>query len=172
MRSFLGFAGLAFLVVPVVKTGICLLPSIPVAGLFEPRIFSKACWHISRKVYVGIAVVALVQIISESLSVLPPVEIHRAFGAIMIAPLVEELWRAAIILPILEAFGVPAGVALTALLWALPHPYFWTALIQQTILCLIFIRTNRSLPATISAHFVINVIAVFHIGLPRLLAHI
>jgi hypothetical protein len=138
---------------------------IPVAYIFDSRVFSQEYWRFSQRGFLGIAVIATLQVIFESCASLPPTNSYAAFGAIVIAPFVEEFARAVMICPLMARLGSPAGLAVTALLWAWPHDFFWIALAQQSILCLIFVYTRKSLPAVIAAHFAMNVIATWHIGL-------
>ncbi len=150
---------------PLVRSGIYGVILIPVAYAFEPRIFSKEYWQVSSRAWVGIAIIALAQFIFESGVSLPPTDGYRKFEGVLIAPFVEELLRAVMICPLMARLGAPLGLVVTALLWTWPHDFFWIALAQQITLSLIFVYTRRSLPAVIAAHFVMNVIAAWHIGL-------
>jgi hypothetical protein len=157
--------GLTMLYEPIVCSGFYALLLIPVAYTYDPRIFAKGYWNISRRAWVGIGMIAVMQLLFESGNRLPPVADCREFAALLIAPFVEEFARAVMICPLMARLGSPAGLALTALLWAWPHDFFWLALTQQSILCLIFVCTRKSLPAVIAAHLIMNVIAIWHIGL-------
>ena len=148
----------------IFSTGVYGVLLIPVTYIFDSRVFSKEYWRFSRRGFLGIAVIATLQVIFESRASLPPSNSYAAFGAILIAPFVEELARAVMICPLMIRLGAPVGLAVTALLWAWPHDFFWLALVQQSVLCLIFVYTRRSLPSVIAAHFTMNVIAVWHIG--------
>ena len=161
----LRLTGLTMLYDPIVCSGIYMLLLIPVAYTYDPKIFSKGYWNISRRAWVGIGIIAAMQLLFESGTRLPPLAACRMFAALLIAPFVEEFARAVMICPLMARLGSPAGLALTALLWAWPHDFFWLALTQQSILCLIFVYTRKSLPAVIAAHLIMNVIAAWHIGL-------
>jgi membrane protease YdiL (CAAX protease family) len=160
----LRLTGLTVYYDPLVRSGLYGVLLIPVAYAFDPRIFSKPYWKVSPRACVGIAIIALAQFIFESGAPLPPIDNYRIFEGILVAPFVEELLRAVMIRPLMERLGGPVGLAVTALLWAWLHDFFWIALAQQTILCLISVYTRRSLPSAIGAHLVMNLIAVWHIG--------
>jgi membrane protease YdiL (CAAX protease family) len=163
--------GLSALSDPTLETGLYALPLIPVAYKFDPRIFSKAYWKFPSRAWAGIGVIGLMQFIFESGKPLPPLDHYIVFGALFVAPCVEELARAVMITPLMERLGGPAGLVITALLWAWLHDFFWVALAQQVILSLIFVYTRRSLPSAIAAHTVMNVIAAYHIGLHTIIPH-
>jgi membrane protease YdiL (CAAX protease family) len=131
---------------------------------FDPRIFSRTYWHFQfpASEWIGVVTLALFQVLAMTLSDLPLPPKYPALFAIFLAPVVEELARAVMISPLASRLGVFWSVTITSILWAVAHDLFWLALVQQLALSIIFVRTRKSLPAAITAHFVMNVIAVVY----------
>jgi hypothetical protein len=146
----------------VANTGLYGLLFIPLACAFDPRILSKAYWNFPKVGWVGVGAIILSQIAIEYFNPHPPVGHFRMVGGLLIGPLVEESVRAVMIRPLTHRLGVPFAVILTAVYWASLHTFFWTALIQQVILSLIFVYTRRSLSCAIVAHLGANLIAVWN----------
>jgi membrane protease YdiL (CAAX protease family) len=171
VSSLLSLENLSPLYNPIVNTGLYGLLLIPIAYKFDSRIFSKAYWAFPSRAWVGIGLIAVAQLLINFRVPRVPINHHRAIEAVLIAPFVEEVLRAVTICPLMQRLGGPAGLLVTALMWTWPHDFFWIALVQQTILSLIFVYTRKSLPATIAAHTVMNVIAVSQVGLRTLIPH-
>jgi membrane protease YdiL (CAAX protease family) len=129
---------------------------------FDRSVFSPAYWHVRFRhtEWAWVVLLAVFQLIVMATSSTPQPTLYYAISALALAPVVEELARAVMIVPLTERLGPLWGTVITSLLWALAHDLFWLALAQQIILCLIFLRTRRSLPVAILAHFLMNLIAV------------
>lgn len=149
----------------LIESGVYCLFLIPLVIVVETRTISKLYWRFSAAAWIGIPSIAFAQVLFESGDPLSPTSGYRAFAALAVSPLFEELLRAAMIGPLVENLGIPFGVAITVLSWAILHEFFWIACVQQLLLCILFLWSRRSLPTNIAAHFVMNVIAVWHISL-------
>lgn len=147
----------------IVDAQLYFLLFIPLAYLADKRVFSSELWTARRAMWVPVATMVVIQICIESVEPLPRTDVYRMFAAIALAPFVEELVRAVMMLAFTERFGVVSSIALTAFLTATAHAYFWTALFQQTLLSIIFWKSRRSLPAVMAAHLAMNLIAAWHV---------
>jgi hypothetical protein len=160
----MGWVGLARLVPAVVDSSFYLVLFIPLAYAFDRDIFSKEYWHFPARGWIGTIVLALVQIMIMSGDDTKLTR-YRAIGAILVAPFAEEVARAVMMSPLTIRFGTFWSVAITSALWAAAHQSFWIPLVQQTVLSTIFVLTRKSLPSSITAHLVMNLIAV---GYPQM----
>lgn len=147
----------------IVDAQLYFLLFVPLAYFTDKRIFSRELWTAPRAMWVPVVIMLLIQISIESMEPLPPVDRYRAFSAVFLAPIVEELVRAVMMLAFTEKFGTVLSIGLIAFLTATAHAYFWTALFQQVVLCIFFWKSRRSLPTTMASHLAMNLIAVFHI---------
>jgi membrane protease YdiL (CAAX protease family) len=137
---------------------------IPLAYLADRRVFSSELWTATPAIFAFVPVAAVAQLVAES--TLPPMQPANSYdmiAAILLAPFVEELVRAVMMLAFTEKLGTIFAVVLTASLTAAFHAFFWIALLTQTILCIVFVKSRRSLPTVMASHLAINVIAVLQV---------
>ena len=143
---------------------------IPLAYAFDRKISSREYWHFPASGWIGVIILAALQIMIMS-GRDSEVEYYRAIGSLLFAPFVEELARAVMVSPLTIRFGSFWAIAITSVLWAAAHNLFWTALVQQTVLTTIFILTRKSLPSSITAHLVMNLIVVAYPRMHALFPH-
>jgi membrane protease YdiL (CAAX protease family) len=137
---------------------------LPIVYWTDAKLFSGRHWHVPRRTWLAIAVVALVRLwllaIRPAMSDTNP-DWEAMLGALVFPPLVEEFVRAALIRLLLGRLGTWTAVVLTSMLVALCHAGFGMAFAQAILIGAIFLYTDQSLPAAMMVHFVMNAIAVY-----------
>lgn len=139
----------------------CLLV-IPLAYTYYPQVFTKRFWHFPGNSAKWILSLAVLHFLLLPLGGPPPGPIPKwyALGSIVLAPLVEEVVRAVLISPLIERWGTFWGVAITGTLTSLVHPVPLLVVIPVFAQTIMFVATDRSIPATALAHSVMNGIVV------------
>jgi membrane protease YdiL (CAAX protease family) len=168
--QMMGWVGLDRFRPAVVDGGLYGILLIPLAYAFDRKIFSREYWHFPASGWIGVIILAVLQIMMMS-GRDSEVEYYRAIGAVLVAPIVEELARAVMVSPLTIRLGSFWAIAITSALWAAAHNLFWIALVQQTVLTSIFVLTRKSLPSSITAHLVMNLIAVAYPRMHALFPH-
>lgn len=150
----------------IVDAQLYFLLFIPLAHYADRRVFSRELWRVPRAIWIPIPIVALMQVCIESATApLPSADPYTILGALLLAPFVEELIRAVMMLAFAEKFGAAFNIALTAFLTATVHEFFWIAFLMQTVLCIMFWKSRKSLPTAMLSHLTINLIAIFNVRL-------
>jgi hypothetical protein len=154
----------------VIDSDLYALLWIPLAYAFDPSIFENF-WHFPANAWPGISFLLLLQCIIMSVSRAPAPPRREVVGALLIAPVVEELARAVTMNGLMARINSFWAVLIASVFWAMAHNAFWIPLTQQIVLSTIFVKTRRAIPAVIAAHFLMNVMATIypqlHILYPR-----
>jgi membrane protease YdiL (CAAX protease family) len=143
---------------------------VPLAYLFDRSIFVDF-WRFPVRAWRGILFLLGLQYMIVSIfgTAAPPR--YQLVGILFIAPVVEELARAVSVHTLetrMDRFWV---VLFTSFFWALAHEQFWIPMLQQTVLTTIFVKSRKSIPVTITAHFLMNGLAVTYPRLHALFPH-
>jgi hypothetical protein len=145
----------------IIHAGLFEIPLLALIYFFAPWIFAREYWRFPANAWKGISALAILEIVIRfALHPAPVSNRYIVFSALAFAPVIEELARAVMIVPLIDKMGVEWACLVTSILWALFHQYFWVSLVQQLVLCTIFVCSQRSLPANITAHLILNIIAV------------
>jgi hypothetical protein len=139
---------------------------LALAYLFSPQVFTGSYWRFPSKSLKWVGLVVGVQaVVIRTIHYPWPVTLSHAAGDIVVAPLVEEVVRAVIVPPLVEKWGTSIGIAATTVGFALLHRDPLRAVAVQLALSLLFLYSNRSIPACATAHSLANGIAVWHAGI-------
>ncbi|MBI3474512.1 MAG: CPBP family intramembrane metalloprotease [Acidobacteria bacterium] len=160
VSALLGWLGLSDFNGPIVESGAYAFLLLPLVYWADPRVFTKELWRLPIHAWAGVVALAVLQVFINSIGPNPSLTKYRIFSAILVAPIIEEMARAAMQCTLLQRIGVFWAVVTTATLWATAHAHFWIALPQQLALSVIFVSCRKSLPATIIAHLVMNILAI------------
>ena len=156
-----------------IDSGLWEVLLIPIAYAFDPAIFSREYWRVSPRIWISSRawiVLAALLIFQITQTIHDPARMSPfdALIVVTVVPFVEELNRSVSMRSLWPRTGVVLATILTTLMWAFFHSYFWIAVVQQLLLTLIFVRTRGSLPATTSAHALMNAITYLS---PLLVTH-
>jgi membrane protease YdiL (CAAX protease family) len=152
---------------PVVGSGaLDHLLALALVYPFAPMIFSRKYFHWDVPLHKCLWIVALPAIKAGSMAIMGsvvPSFSRLELGVILaLAPTTEELARAVLIVPLADRLGAFWGVAITSVFYAMLHAWFWPNLFYQAGLSIIFLGTRRSLPAAMTAHFLVNLVVVLY----------
>lgn len=152
----------------VFDTGLSSAVIVPfLAFAFSPQVFKARYWRIPRKAWKGVLAVVALQMF---LIYIDPhghtITIQHAVAALVFAPLLEEIIRAVLLPPLMARWGTIIGIVGVTALTAFVHNYgFARAAVYQLALTIIFVKNDRSIPATAISHFVMNAIGVASLGI-------
>lgn len=141
---------------------------ILVVSYFRPALLAESRWRVRwRDILIGLSVGLSLPVIVWFLpkpSILAP-----AFGSrpnlafvpvVCLAPLLEEIvFRGAFLRSLTNHLPAIWGILVIALLDAFGHHSFWLAFPLHLALCTLYILTDHSLPASITAHIANNALA-------------
>ena len=148
------------------EPGFAQLPIVPLAYAFYPQAFSKRFWHLPRNTWDWLFGLAVLETIGLLIGYSAASVSRRvAFGTVLLGPLLEEIARAVLLSPILERWGRLWAIVITSVLTALAHPDPVHVALLVTLLTIMFVSTDRSIPATTLGHVLMNAFVVFAGGI-------
>ncbi len=145
-----------------------LLTCIIVFGLsvlFSPEVFSQEYWHFPQKAWKWVGGIVALQSAFLLVTQEPQEPVLRAVITVGLSPVLEEVVRAVIVVPLAQRWGVVLAVTLTGVVLGSLHSSPYSSTIVEAALSAMFIYTDRSIPATSFAHLLINAIALAAGGL-------
>lgn len=157
---------LKFLRPILLEASVYSILALPLAYLFSPRTFTMRHWHLPIGSLKWIVLIAALQLATVYMQPYPiPVNPYMAFGALITAPLVEEVVRAVMICPLVERWGPLWAVATTTILFTLIHPDPIRIFAGQVALAVLFLYSDCSILVCAIAHSLMNAVAIWHSGI-------
>lgn len=142
----------------------------PVTFYFCPQVFSGEHWRIPANGWKWIGALAGLQLLFVYVQPgVGPVSPYRAISALLFAPLVEEVARAAMIIFLLGR-GWPElpSLLLVAFLMAAAHQRLVVSLVMQSALSFLFVYSRKSVLAAVLAHMGMNIVVLANNGVSHL----
>jgi hypothetical protein len=150
----------------LVEAGLYAVVILALAYVFMPAAFTRRYWHLPVRSLKWVGLVVVVQsvaIYAEPQG--PPVSRAFAFGALIVAPLVEEVVRAIALCSLVEEWGAVLAVIATTPLFVIMHSELTVRMaVGQLMLSVLLLQSSRSIPASAIAHSLMNVLALGRVG--------
>jgi len=146
---------------------ISLVPIVSFVLLERPELLRLSRWRPKyADVAVGIALGALVPSLILFCTGNPPVDLGLPQAttppivvAVCLAPILEEItFRGIFLRSLVGRMQRVVAILLVTILAAAGHSHFWTALLGQLVLSIVYVKLGYSIPGSIITHVTMNVV--------------
>jgi membrane protease YdiL (CAAX protease family) len=130
--------------------------------LFSPQVFTRSYWRFPSSAWKWVGALVALQALTIALppGKEPPIYKWEAVIDIVFSPPLEEVMRAVMVPPLIERWGLFLAIASTSIVTGILHSAPISSIVAEAALSIVFVRTNRSIPANVLAHVLINVLTV------------
>jgi len=128
---------------------------LPLSYLFLPGVFNREYFRVApgfwKWIIAGSALTAIELVLTQDAA-----PMANAIEGLLFAPILEEIMRAVIMIPVIDAWGNTLSIVFATALMAALHPFPMYAILGQLLLSITFIYSRKSIATASLTHLAIN----------------